>query len=247
VEQQVHIFIFIVSQGASNRAAQERFQHTGETISRCFKKVLRAVVALGEDYIRLVELERYEDCVTEISRDAKFYPYFKDCIRAIDGSLIPVAVPAAQEEKYMCRKGFKAQNVLAAVSFDLCFQYVLVGWEGTAHDGRVLDDALELGFKIPENNYLADAGYRISPQFLTPYCGVRYHLKEWALGTVRPAAAKCQRTVQPIYAILRCVMPSNAPPGSFKVFNTPIEYDINAQADLVGSATKRSHNETADA
>jgi hypothetical protein len=211
VEQQVHIFILIVSQGASNQAAQERFQHSGETISRCFKKVLRAVVVLGEDYLRLIELERYEDCVTEISRDAKFYPYFKDCIRAIDGSLIPVVVPAVQEDKYMCRKGFKAQNVLAVVSFDLSFQYVLAGWEGTAHDGRGLDDALELGFKIPENNYLADAGYRISPQFLTLYRGVRYHLKEWAQSDQRPQNAPKNCST---YAILRSVMPSNASSSS---------------------------------
>jgi hypothetical protein len=93
VEQQVHIFLFIISQGASNRAAQERFQHSGETISRYFQKVLRAVEALGEDYIRLIELERYEDCVTEISRESRFYPFFKNCIGAIDGSLIPVSVP----------------------------------------------------------------------------------------------------------------------------------------------------------
>jgi hypothetical protein len=62
----------------------------------------------------------------------------------------------------MCRKGFKAQNVLAVVSFDLTFQYVLAGWEGTAHDGQVID-ALGKGFEIPENKYyLADAGYGIS-------------------------------------------------------------------------------------
>jgi hypothetical protein len=155
VEQQVYIFLFIVSQGAANRTTQERFQHSGETISRNFLKVLHALETLSEDYIQLIEPEEYEDCVTEISQNPKFYPYFKDCIGAIDGSLIPVSVSAAQKESYLCRKGFTAQNVLAVVSFDLTFQFVLAGWEGTAHDGRVLDDALgpEKGFKIPENKY----------------------------------------------------------------------------------------------
>ena len=31
--------------------------------------------------------------------------------------------------------------MLAAISFDLKFTYVLAGWEGSAHDSRVLNDA----------------------------------------------------------------------------------------------------------
>jgi hypothetical protein len=42
--------------------------------------------------------------------------------------------------------------VLAGITFDLKFTYVLAGWEGSAHDSRVLNDALTRpeGFKIPE-------------------------------------------------------------------------------------------------
>jgi hypothetical protein len=42
--------------------------------------------------------------------------------------------------------------VLAAVDFDLRFTYVLAGWEGSAHDSFVLQDALSRpsGLKIPE-------------------------------------------------------------------------------------------------
>ena len=44
------------------------------------------------------------------------------------------------------------QNVLAAISFGLKFTYVLVGWEGSAHDSRVLNDAFARpeGFSIPK-------------------------------------------------------------------------------------------------
>jgi len=28
--------------------------------------------------------------------------------------------------------------------------------------------------------YLGDAGFMLKPQILTPYCGVRYHLKEYS-------------------------------------------------------------------
>jgi hypothetical protein len=189
---------------------------------------------LSEDYIHLIEPEEYEDCVTEISRNPKFYPYFKDCIGAIDGSLIPVSVPAALDESYFCRKGFKAQNILAVVSFDLTFQYVLAGWEGTAHDSRVLDDALGKGFEIPEDKYyLADAGYGMSPHFLTPYRGVRYHLKEWAQAGQQPQNEKelynlrhssLRNAIERTFGVLK---------KRFKVLNTPIEYNLKVQVSLV--------------
>ena len=42
--------------------------------------------------------------------------------------------------------------MLATITFDLKLCYVLAGWEGSAHDSRVLDDALHRsrGLKIPE-------------------------------------------------------------------------------------------------
>ena len=44
------------------------------------------------------------------------------------------------------------QNVLTAIGFDLKFTYVLAGWEGSAHDSCVLNDAFARarGFSIPE-------------------------------------------------------------------------------------------------
>jgi hypothetical protein len=69
---------------------------------------------------------------------------------------------------------------LAACTFDLRFCYVRAGWEGAAHDARVLQDAQSRDFAIPEKKYyLGDAGYGLSSSILTPYRGVRYHLQEY--------------------------------------------------------------------
>ncbi|TPX70968.1 hypothetical protein CcCBS67573_g06376 [Chytriomyces confervae] len=66
------------------------------------------------------------------------------------------------------------------------FQYIHAGWEGSAHDGRVLAHALSTGFKIPDGRwYLADAGYSLTNQVLVPYRGTRYHLKEWGQANER--------------------------------------------------------------
>ena len=42
--------------------------------------------------------------------------------------------------------------MLTVISFDLKFTYVLAGWEGSAYDSRVLNDAFARpgGFSIPE-------------------------------------------------------------------------------------------------
>ena len=44
--------------------------------------------------------------------------------------------------RYKGRKGYPTQNVLAACSFNLKFTYVLLGWEGTASDSRIIKSAL---------------------------------------------------------------------------------------------------------
>ncbi|KAG6525005.1 hypothetical protein ZIOFF_014957 [Zingiber officinale] len=56
------------------------------------------------------------------------------------------------------------------------FIYVLPGWEGSAHDDRVLRDAISrpTGLKVPQGcYYLVDAGYCNSSGFLAPYRGHR--------------------------------------------------------------------------
>ena len=71
---------------------------------------------------------------------------------AIDGTHVPANVPVDIQGKFRGRKKGTTQNVLAAITFDLKFIYVLAGWEGSAHDSRVLGDALSRpsGLKIPE-------------------------------------------------------------------------------------------------
>ncbi|XP_061372135.1 uncharacterized protein LOC133314647 [Gastrolobium bilobum] len=65
------------------------------------------------------------------------------------------------------------------------FIFVLLGWEGSAADSRVLRDAISRpdGLKVPKGYYyLGDAGYMNGEGFLTPYRGQRYHLSEWRHG-----------------------------------------------------------------
>ena len=178
--QQVAIFLFVCAQNTSYRTTFEVFRHGTAIISKSFHRVLHALTKLHQKYVRLPPNETPDF----IELDNRFYPYFMDCLGAIDGTFIPIAVKhltADQRVPWRCRKGFLAQNVMGAVDFNMSFLYVLPGWEGSAHDSRVLRDALEKGFTVPPGRYyLADAGYAASSGLLlTPFKKVRYHLKEW--------------------------------------------------------------------
>lgn len=115
----------------------------------------------------------------QIQNNRKLFPYFKDCIGAIDGTHILAKVPVDGIAPFRNRKGSVSQNVFAACNFDLQFAFVLPGWEGSVHNARVLQNALDVGFEVPDGKfYLADGGYALRKGFITPYRGVRYHLKE---------------------------------------------------------------------
>ncbi|XP_052622502.1 uncharacterized protein LOC128127837 [Lactuca sativa] len=148
------------------------------TTSRCFHRVLRAVVALESYYI---QQPKGDVVPKEIQEKKRFYPYFKNCVGAIDGTHVRVKVPNRDAPRYRGRKGYPNINVLAACSFDLKFTYVLTDWEGTASDSRIVKDALKRDDKllIPRGRYcLVDVGLPHTIELMTPYRGVRYHLKE---------------------------------------------------------------------
>ncbi|CAN6444949.1 unnamed protein product [Victoria cruziana] len=94
---------------------------------------------MEKEYIRCHDM----NIPTRIHQSHRFYPYFKDCLGTIDGTNIPAWVLIPKQAKFRNRKGIISQNVLAVVSFDMRFHYVLAGWEESATDSRVLYSALD--------------------------------------------------------------------------------------------------------
>jgi hypothetical protein len=124
----------------------------------------------------------------KIRNNPKFWPYFKDAIGAVDGSHIHASPPLCDRPSYRNRKGFISQNCLFICDFDLKFIYTLTGWEGSATDARIWEDARTNydSLNIPPGKYfLADAGFPSCDELLVPYRGVRYHLAEWGRASVR--------------------------------------------------------------
>lgn len=81
--EKVGIFVYTLSLGISNREVAERFQRSGETISRSFHEVLEAIcgrskayMGLARDIIKPMDAS-FEGIPPQIKHDARYMPYFK--------------------------------------------------------------------------------------------------------------------------------------------------------------------------
>lgn len=190
-------------------------------------------------YVKYVHQPQLLDLPSEIIlQSRKYSPYFNDCVGALDGTHIAMHVPAADRKPYKNRKGYLSQNVLVVCGFDMKFIYGLAGWEGSAYDGRVLHDAIETkGFQSPVGKYcLGDACCSNSDYLLVPYKGVRYHLNEQKLASLKPTNAKelfnlrhaCLRNIiEQIFGVVK---------RRFQIFDKAPEYSQATQIDIVYAA-----------
>ncbi|KAL1214451.1 hypothetical protein V5N11_033678 [Cardamine amara subsp. amara] len=125
----------------------------------------------------------------KIRESTRFYPYFKNCVGAIDGTHIFAMVANKDAAAFRNRKGDISQNVLAACNFDLEFIYVLSGWEGSAHDSRILNDALTRNtnrLPVPEDIFPEESVEEViedtndnDDEFLTTQDQQREYANQW--------------------------------------------------------------------
>jgi hypothetical protein len=252
--EKLMIFLRVLTR-TTTRACGERWQVSGATVSAAIHEVLSALRIIRPAYIQPPGTA----IPAHIASSPKFFPYFSNCIGALDGACfltmtcsergsdsyccvlgthIPAIVPAASTGAFRNRKGFISQNVLAACDFDMIFCYILAGWEGSAHDGRVYSEALQDGFpRVEGRYYLADAGYSLTKDTLTPYRGVRYHLKEWSAGNQKPATkeelfnlrhASLRNVIERAFGVFK---------KKFPLMQSMLSYPFTTQVELVLGTT----------
>ncbi|KAI8530874.1 hypothetical protein RHMOL_Rhmol11G0093600 [Rhododendron molle] len=75
----------------------------------------------------------------------------QNCLRALDGTYVPVNPLAVDRARYRSKKDEIANNVLGVCTRDLKFVYVLAGWKESATDSRILGNAMERshGLRVP--------------------------------------------------------------------------------------------------
>ncbi|PPE00476.1 hypothetical protein GOBAR_DD02489 [Gossypium barbadense] len=195
VDEQVAMFLHIISHHLKNRVIKHHFRRSGETVRRAFHSVLNVVILLQDVLFKKAEpiiadssdtrwkWFKAEPIIAD-SSDTR-WKWFKNCLGALDGTHIKIRVPTVDKPRYRTRKGAIATNMLSVCTPDMQLVYVLSGWEGSVADGRVLRDAISRrhGLKVLHGcYYLVDAGYTNCEGFLAPFRGQRYHLNEWRQG-----------------------------------------------------------------
>ncbi|KAL4587942.1 hypothetical protein LXL04_000819 [Taraxacum kok-saghyz] len=102
---------------------------------------------------------------------------------------------------------------------NMIFTFVVAGWEGIAHDSRILSEALsdpDAPFPLPppDKYYLCDAAYAHIRGFMAPYRNVRYWLGDFrrrrALNNKEKfnhAHAKLRNVIERAYGVLKARFP----------------------------------------
>ena len=149
-EEKLAMFLTVIGHNERFRMVKRRFQHSTETIHRCFHEVLNAMMSFAREVINPTS----SNAIANTSeRHRKLKQIFPGAIGALDGTLVHAVVPVDQQTRYRGRgKGECFQNVLAICDFDMIFTFVWAGWEGIAHDSRVLKEVAfnpTFGFSFP--------------------------------------------------------------------------------------------------
>nr|CAD1824762.1 unnamed protein product [Ananas comosus var. bracteatus] len=188
-EEALAIFLLVCGHNETNRNIQNRFKHSGETISRKFNEVLDSLVRFSVDIIKPLD-PSFTTIPPQIRNNVRFWPHFEGAIGAIDGTLIRAVIPKEDQIPYIGRQPYPMQNIMAVCDFNMVFTFVVAGWPGATHDARIFTTTLNNYGHIfphpPEGKYyLVDAGYPNIKGYLGPYTGgdVRYHIHEFKRGS----------------------------------------------------------------
>ncbi|XP_028072727.1 uncharacterized protein LOC114274944 [Camellia sinensis] len=117
------------------------------------------------------------------------------------------------------------------------FKYILPGWERSASDSRILDNALTRKMDkliVPQGKYyLVDVGFQLKTGFLVPYRSTRYHLKEYSVHQPENSQelfnlchASLRNEIERAFGVLK---------KRFPILGSGAEpyYDVDTQADIV--------------
>ncbi|QHO09041.1 Dual specificity phosphatase domain protein [Arachis hypogaea] len=147
--EQVATFLIILAHHKENRSLQVRFCRSGETVSKYFNKVLKAIIRM-QNLLFAKASPVEEDCIDPTWRK------FKDCLGALDGTYIEVTVPESDKSRYRTRKVdgrdqyliqeyFEMQSLMVIVS-----RYLMNMDMDPEEQTSFLDEFLPVGEEAPD-------------------------------------------------------------------------------------------------
>ncbi|KAF4033995.1 putative DDE Tnp4 domain-containing protein [Phytophthora infestans] len=173
VEEKPAIYLYSIAKSASSCDLQECFQHSGETIHRCaFKLWLRVFTV----FLMLSVTGQARISSNQSPHHSSYKTIQNKLVSSINAAsplmartFLPTYRARVQSHFVIGPESFVrtcSLRVRSTCSSSTCCQV----------DSTVLADARRKGFKTPPG--LGFAGYGLATKVMTPYLGVRYHLKE---------------------------------------------------------------------
>ena len=104
-KEMLAIFLYIIASGLPMRQVAERFQRSQSTISVYFNIVLEVVLLLSRDIIRPDD-PQFNAVPDQIRNSNRYYPYFRNCIGAIDGTHVDAHLAPDKIQPFIGRKGY---------------------------------------------------------------------------------------------------------------------------------------------
>ncbi|XP_046560559.1 putative nuclease HARBI1 [Haliotis rubra] len=138
------------------------------SVSRLLRPTIQGIC----DALNNISIDQTRGSIIRTKSDFFKLAGFPKVIGAIDGTLIPIAKPPADEEAaFVCRKGFHAINVQAVCDASLGFTNDVARWPGSAHNSSILNNSIigqTFQHDCPDGFLLGDSGYGCRPWLLTP-------------------------------------------------------------------------------
>ncbi|XP_074378365.1 uncharacterized protein LOC141719894 isoform X2 [Apium graveolens] len=150
VEEKMAIFLHVISHNDRFIKVKRRFQHSTQTIHKYFHEVLDGMMEFAKEMIVPTPSNKNSNVSRKQRELLKIFP---GAIGALDGTLVHAVIPVGQQARYRGPgRGECYQNVLGICDFNMIFTFVWAGWEGVAHDSRILTEVAldpDSGFPIP--------------------------------------------------------------------------------------------------
>ena len=235
VEENVFMFIQHGLCGISNRGTQELQQRSASTISAALHEVANGILSIGTYFIPGPPSHRRKPH-DFIANNDKFAHYFGDFDGAVDGTHIPASISPSEQGVWRDYKNDITQNCLVYFGYNLEVYFLLAGFEGSAHDARLLNTALKSGTFPRQGKKFVDAAFKQTTEFIKPYPSTRYHLKEWGSDDERP------QNFKELFNLRHAMCRNCAERGMgvvkkrFPILRNMLHFDIDLQVKLVQCA-----------
>jgi hypothetical protein len=151
VEEKLGFFLCMLSHNSSSVDLQITFHDSNDTfhhhINHFFKKIISII---ARHFLKAPDPNLVH---SKMAKNRRFFPFFRNCLGAIDGTHIPISISSEKASPFRNRKGTLNINVMVACDFDLNVTFISSDCEDSTTDSRVLRSTMSKGFQVSPDKF----------------------------------------------------------------------------------------------